>query len=100
MQHETAWHTPQTVEARQPLDIPQQFIRSYDAPGAITILSDAQLLRRLPARPHLIPQNYILPRNLRQRDKTGIGSYLRGRLMLELSRPGHDLGADRLEGWG
>lgn len=46
---------------------------------------NAQLLRRLPTRLNLIAQNHILPSNLRQRGKTGIGPYLYRRLMLKLS---------------
>ena len=46
---------------------------------------NAQLLCRLPTYPNLIPQNHILPSNLRQCDKTGIGPYLCRCLMLKLS---------------
>ncbi|WP_283093357.1 hypothetical protein [Acetobacter persici] len=42
-------------------------------------------MRRLPTRLNLIAQNHILPSNLRQRGKTGIGPYLYRRLMLKLS---------------
>ncbi|MDN7356013.1 hypothetical protein [Acetobacter senegalensis] len=50
----------------------------------------------LPAHPHLIPQNHILSRNLRKRDKPRIGPYLRRSLLLEVCRPWCDLGADWL----
>ncbi|GAN68291.1 hypothetical protein [Acetobacter orleanensis] len=51
----------------------------------------------LSARLHLIPQHHVLPCNLRQCDETGICPDFRRRLMLELSRPWDDLGADWFE---
>jgi|GEM_PF-1844749 len=48
------------------------------------------------ARPNLIPQNHVLPGNLRQSDESGIRPYLCRSLLLEVCRPWGDLGADRL----
>ncbi|MFT8922715.1 hypothetical protein [Acetobacter sp.] len=47
--------------------------------------------------PYLIAQNHVLPGNLRQRHKRGIGSKLYGGLMLEVCRPWRDLWADWLD---
>ncbi|MCP1239846.1 hypothetical protein NKW44_09080 [Acetobacter lovaniensis] len=47
--------------------------------------------------PYLIAQNHVLPGNLRQRHKRGIGSKLRSRLLLEFCRPWGNLGADWLD---
>ncbi|WP_156475197.1 hypothetical protein [Acetobacter malorum] len=54
----------------------------------------------LPASPHLIPQNHILPSDLKQRYEAGIRPDLCRCLMLEVCRPWGDLGADGFEGWG